>query len=61
MKQIIFLCDRKKECSNYDSCGVLCTHTGDMKHAKNGVTFDVDHSDRFFEQNRFYWEKEERR
>lgn len=35
-KNIMFLCDRKRECHGSPGCGLTCRHTADISHAKNG-------------------------
>lgn len=32
-KNIMFLCDKKKECSHGFDCGLTCRHTADPEHA----------------------------
>lgn len=49
MDKIAYICDRKRECSIYKSCGVDCSHTVHTLNAKYGIckTIDELHSDRF--------------
>lgn len=63
MIKIAYLCDRKKKCSNYDSCHNTCFHTCDTLHTKNGIIHDVMelYTDRFekvfeFDEVAYYME-----
>ena len=39
MNEVIYLCDRKKECNKSITCGgEYCNHTYDPEHAKNRTT-----------------------
>ena len=56
MKDIAYICDRKKSCRFSISCGKPCTHTLDPEHAANGPTRDPANDNRFRELKDSYWE-----
>ena len=36
-KEVIYLCDKKKECNKSFGCGEFCNHTTDIRHAVNFI------------------------
>lgn len=34
-RQLMFLCDQKRECHGSLCCGLACRHTSDIDHAKS--------------------------
>lgn len=36
-KKVIYLCDKKMECSKSFGCGEFCNHTTDIRHAVNFI------------------------
>lgn len=49
--KVAYICDQKKGCSNYDSCGLLCHHTFDEFHTLYGIIHDISELD----TDRFRW------
>ena len=49
MIRIAYICDQKRPCHMYKSCGNECTHTFDEFHTANGIIHHVDEleTDRF--------------
>ena len=49
MIRIAYICDQKRHCHMYKSCGEECTHTFDEFHTANGIIHNVDEleTDRF--------------
>lgn len=56
MKDIAYICDRRKSCRFSIACGKPCTHTFDPEHAANGPTKDPVNDNRFRELKDSYWE-----
>lgn len=40
---VAYLCDQQAQCKGGAFCGNLCTHTTDIKHAKNFKKIDETH------------------
>jgi hypothetical protein len=36
-KEIVYICDRKKECNKHGACVQCCKHTTDIRHAVNFI------------------------
>ena len=49
MNKVAYICDKKRSCSMYGSCGKDCNHTFDEFHTANGIIHHVDEleTDRF--------------
>ena len=49
MIRIAYICDRKRPCHMYESCGEECKRTFDEFHTANGIIHNVDEleTDRF--------------
>lgn len=60
MNEVMYLCDRKKECNKSITCGgEYCSHTYDPEHARNGATDHPELDERFqLTEYGDYWEKE---
>lgn len=66
MVRIAYICDQKRPCHMYKSCGNECTHTFDEFHTANGIIHHVDEleTDRFrkvctINEDTYYEEAEE--
>lgn len=42
MVRIAYICDRKRPCHMYESCGEECKRTFDEFHTANGIIHNVD-------------------
>ena len=57
---IIYICDKKRECNKSSVCGTFCNHTYFPEHAKNGTCKVPTLSPRFRRKVRYSYEEEER-